>query len=745
MKVRQILQRFILILFMYYFIVCPRLCIAQMDWSGLDAARKTAQKENKLLFVLCGAQSGLFFNELVNNTLKSKRVLNELPADFIFTAVSPQNEEFFKKYTIKRSPTILFLAYENEWVEIDRLVGYVDVKAFLLMIKQIKSSRGTYRYLKGNLHISNNKVEYMKQLAQKCLLQEKTDEAEKLYQRLLKEDAVNTQDYLKQLNYILAVRKNESADFDSALKLLKNDNSAQGLLLKAECYIGMKDFENTAKEINDFLKKFPRHPQASAFAYKLAGIHLFFNHIKAGMAAYIRIIENDPDSYYGRQAKTMLEKMQNRHQYREDILIKRKIVKKVYLVPDLSTFLYYISQWTDKEIFPIFIGKEDFLVRKFITAFEPEEIVRSEAVDIGVINTKKINLALFASWTDQNVLEVDDVDRDIIKSILKQRKVVPRGFVFINDEDDDGVAAGIALASAHDQILEILPLNPLYSLVMSYPEKEHFRRTIIELIKKWGYDFEALNKGVDFITIASDIAYRYYSEFGGVLALDDAINRDDYGDRFAWSGRLIGDQSQMIYQAMCGVFLYNKQSLFFNSYSTQETPWKEYAMAAAAKLLRHYIKTELKEDTQGKLEEWRKIMREGNKFDLAFVNSSGSKSEWQVAKQKGGIEDIPDSVPSVVHFTHSASAVDPKDKKTIAGAWLSKGAYIYFGAMDEPFVQSFNPPFEIVERLLAGESFGQGFRKISREFSCPWKLLYIGDPLATLKVSLTKRDFVSKE
>ena len=50
------------------------------------------------------------------------------------------------------------------------------------------------------------------------------------------------------------------------------------------------------------------------------------------------------------------------------------------------------------------------------------------------------------------------------------------------------------------------------------------------------------------------------------------------------------------------------------------------------------------------------------------------------------------SVPAVVAMVHSFSAEYPYNPGTLAGRWLANGAYLYFGAMEEPYLQAFRPP-----------------------------------------------------
>ena len=55
---------------------------------------------------------------------------------------------------------------------------------------------------------------------------------------------------------------------------------------------------------------------------------------------------------------------------------------------------------------------------------------------------------------------------------------------------------------------------------------------------------------------------------------------------------------------------------------------------------------------------------------------------------------------------HSFSAADPTDPRTIAGRWLANGAFVYFGAMNEPFLQAFRPPRLVAALIAEGVPLG---------------------------------------
>ena len=99
---------------------------------------------------------------------------------------------------------------------------------------------------------------------------------------------------------------------------------------------------------------------------------------------------------------------------------------------------------------------------------------------------------------------------------------------------------------------------------------------------------------------------------------------------------------------------------------------------------------------------WHRAVDPVNRFGMVLFNSSGGPDWFTISGGVGRPSDIPRGVPAAVAMIHSFSAADPNDPQTIAGRWLSHGAFAYFGAVNEPFLLAFRPP-GLVAELLAAE------------------------------------------
>ena len=83
---------------------------------------------------------------------------------------------------------------------------------------------------------------------------------------------------------------------------------------------------------------------------------------------------------------------------------------------------------------------------------------------------------------------------------------------------------------------------------------------------------------------------------------------------------------------------------------------------------------------------------------------------------------------------HSFSAADLDDPDTIAARWLARGAFVYFGSVNEPYLQAFRSP-RLVAELLAAEMPDwppRCDRASSSRSDVPGRLIYLGDPLYRL-------------
>jgi hypothetical protein len=123
-------------------------------------------------------------------------------------------------------------------------------------------------------------------------------------------------------------------------------------------------------------------------------------------------------------------------------------------------------------------------------------------------------------------------------------------------------------------------------------------------------------------------------------------------------------------------------------------------------------------------------MEGSNRFGLIWINSSGGPTDFSIAGGPGRPADVPGGHPAAVVMIHSFSAADPADPRTLAGRWLLQGAFIYFGAVHEPYLVAFRKPGLVADLAAEGIPLSAALRQGEAEpLGRPWRLIFLGDPL----------------
>ena len=408
----------------------------------------------------------------------------------------------------------------------------------------------------------------------------------------------------------------------------------------------------------------------------------------------------------------------------------------VVLVPDLSTFLHCVSLWDANCFFPVLFDEPKF-ARKFVQAYGPAQVFYAQPQLQVELTQALVHRTVLAALGPEDLSSAPAAPPAAIRERWSRTAGAPAGVV-VSSLDAAQLPAAVALAAGRRQILLLADpkLAPKGSTI-KFEDKERLRGWLMASLREWGLSFEELGDSIDFVTLAAEWPCRYQMRTGiflGVRALDDALTRRDDDRRFAFCGRIIGSQAQAAYMAMCSLFLKPDRGLLFDTYGGRAASiWRGYGMAQAAKRLAPLMDLTHLTGKEASLAEWHRQTMPLCRFGLVCVNSSGGSRNWSVPGGGGTTEDVPHTAPCMVHFTHSGSASAPQDPNSIAGRWLSNGAYLYFGALAEPYLSAFVPANEYAQRLSRGWPAGAAFRRLDGEsFWTPWRLWLIGDPLAAL-------------
>ena len=743
MKKRFIKLTIFVVLILFINVSASCCVAAEISWLyDFNKAKEEALSEDKVIMAVVITEWDDASYNLINKVLNEDEII-KLSRRFINLQVSILNRDFVKRFNINAFPTTLFLKKEDgTFYELDRIIGCQKEDVFLSLMKNIlenkdyKSKEKIVSSKEFDELTLNEKISILKDVAEDMEKQKRYYEAKDYLMRLVDIDKKNKEKIEKEIDYLRALVYFEQMKIGNAIDILEGLDTKKADFKLIECYLVDNDLDKAEALIQSYLERYPQDERAPFLLDTQANLYFRNNRIKKGIDTYLKIIKDYPDTEYAKNARQTIETMIAWPKRREELYIKREIQNKVVIVPDIKTYLYYISLWTDKKIYPVLIDGS-YLNDRFIQEFNPKEVERVRSIMLpGAIDEALLLKTLFTSWQDDDLLTAINkkVTKEDIRQYLKDKGHIPLGIV-LTRVNDGQMPAAVALASARDQILDFLPFTSKGEKIVSFDKMQSLKSKIEGIIKRWHYPYLGLLDGIDYITIAGDFPYAYNYQktpLKGRYSLDDALARDDKQNRYAYCGRIIGNWDMSIYQAMCSLFLQPKDALFFNTYSHSGN-WKDYRTDLASHMLSDILDVTNIENKAASLERWQILNKEkGNIYGLLFINSSGGAYDWQTSTDKAKVDDIPESEPCIVIFTHSNSAADPYDENTIAGRWLKNGAYIYFGSISEPYVQSFKTPSEVVVDLLFGRPFSQSLMKDSGLWSNPWKLIFIGDPMYSL-------------
>ena len=405
----------------------------------------------------------------------------------------------------------------------------------------------------------------------------------------------------------------------------------------------------------------------------------------------------------------------------------REVVDQVCLVPDVATFFEALAAWDESHYFPILIDDVD-LDLKFLRAFRPARVVRypgrGKPIEPGQVWERAV-LAVGDAWSNNDIPASDRLKGDERPERLGK---TPPGVVLGRPESSmlPGLAA---LAAGRFQPLVRVDSTRQFNDMLAGADVEPFFNAIDSAVVAKVPGSGRLGDDCDFLTLAGDYPYRYAAS-KGMLAVDDRAGRAAYGRRWAYAGRLLGDARQGVYAAMCSLFLRPESAALFDGYSETDVPWKYWGLRPAAARIDPLVRTVLAAGARATLQGWHELFKSTNRYGLVMINSHGSPRVFNIPAGPAHSLDIMPSVPAAVSMIHSYSAADPLNRGTIAGRWLDQGAFLYAGAMDEPYLNSFRLPVLVADLLFFGYPFAAAVRPMPFEpYGEPWKLVVLGDPL----------------
>lgn len=418
------------------------------------------------------------------------------------------------------------------------------------------------------------------------------------------------------------------------------------------------------------------------------------------------------------------------------------IADALVIVPSDAAYAAAIAAWSQSLRFPVLIddGTPEAAERigQFVRAFTPAKVLRWSPTlpAFPMAPAQRFQemeriLALTMGVAEADAAKPGALDAALTRMV--QATATPPGIVVV-DTADASWAPALALAAGHNQ--PIVQFRYPYGPSGSVPEKEaaQIDSLAIATAERLKFEWKVLGDQIDAVTICANIPSKANTpRQGEFVALTDLVGRspENPNARWAWAGQIYSPTTaQGVYVAMCALFLQPDSAWMFNGYESGK-PWSDYAQRPAADVLESLkLRVTLTEFPDGSEKAWRSKARAGIDSSLVFVSSMGNADFFNLRPGQGKPGDIPLlHKPAAVYFIHSWSMTGPASRDTVGGRWLDRGAFAYFGSVQEPYLQAFITPEVFAQRLAVGVPWGAMFAIEERP---AWRVGSIGDPLFTL-------------
>lgn len=420
----------------------------------------------------------------------------------------------------------------------------------------------------------------------------------------------------------------------------------------------------------------------------------------------------------------------------------------VLVVPDERSFVEAIARWTTTVRFPVLLddGSPEAreAIARFVRAFEPQRVLRWQAEDGDDAWTNRerreaIETAMLRAWG----VELVDDQQPMPALIAHWRGLgAPPPGVVVVGEGDGAWPAALTLATARMQPIVWLSAPGNINQTITSEDADAFCSTLESSLTALGLEWNELGDEIDAVTLCMNAPARHTSDLHRTTAFTDRVGRSGSASssapRWAWAGHIFGPSSITATNAMASLFLTSDSAWLFDSYPT-DPPWSNYALAPAADIYRQIgLDVEINEQSTRGLFNFLARASEPIDASLFAMNTKGRMAEFALSPGMAAGRDVPIlSTPAAVSIIHSFSAQRPGVDTSVAGAWLTRGAFAYIGSVDEPGLQSFLPQGTFAARLGSLFPFGTAGREDGLLENR--KLATFGDPLWMLDPQPRKR------
>jgi len=407
----------------------------------------------------------------------------------------------------------------------------------------------------------------------------------------------------------------------------------------------------------------------------------------------------------------------------------------VVIAPNEASYYDAIAGWRPDRRYPVLLddgsARAAHDIGRFVRAFAPERVVLLDPVEA----ESPVTIGSLRRTADRPWGLPEGIDQaERVARYERDFKHTPPGVV-LTSIDDPARTAAAAIAAFRGLPIGFVDVPGAWPAVLA-PETADALATAAENVaEESGLTWRGLGDDLDAVAVClnAPVAAQVEGDPADRYALTDRIGRiggAKDAQRWAFAGQIAGDQSLAAYRAMSALFLDPGAAWLFDGYGSG-SPWNTWDMTKTSEVFNAAgVTTHLDDEPANGLAAWRNRASEPLDSGIVMVNSSGSAEFFNLPSGRGKPGDAPlVSRPFAVHFVHSWSATRPDDTDTVAGRYLSRGAFAYIGSVQEPYLQAFAPSPSFAARLLTGFAWGGAPRQIGAE---RWRIAVLGDPMFTL-------------
>ena len=235
--------------------------------SSLTEGFRLAQEKNKNLLVDFFTEDCKWCKRLDDSTFTDRDVIR-LGLEFYFVKVNAiKDSSVANQYGVNAYPSVLLFNSKGE--EIDRIVGYLPPREFLITVRSYFKGEGTLTDYENKLSKDTKNVELLYRVAEKYQDRGNYNKALFFYQTITLLDPKNTKGKTDSTIFSMGLASMKLKNYPTAVQRFSDLSKSfpkSGLLLDAEEYIpyAYAKSGDTTKALSLFQKLLEDHPDLSA-------------------------------------------------------------------------------------------------------------------------------------------------------------------------------------------------------------------------------------------------------------------------------------------------------------------------------------------------------------------------------------------------------------------------------------------------------------------------------------------------